>query len=143
MGRGFGVERGQLSSGTEGTSMNLDKLARTSGLRKTGPASFGDADSSRPRPDGATRQGENLSDVAARAIQEISELVVENPADATLSSLITRFRNALDGYETLINTDPAIAAARLGIEIDEILRDRAAGKAIRAGLSKALPWGRN
>jgi hypothetical protein len=79
--------------------MTLDKLQRGAGLSKE------------------TRQSDNLSDAAARALQTIRQVVLENSQDASLQQLMESFRRALLAYDDSIDTNPAEAARRFGEEI--------------------------
>jgi hypothetical protein len=100
--------------------MNLDKLYHTGDLRKE------------------TRQSDNLSDAAARILEGIRALILENPADASLEQLVDSFRRALQAFDSRINDAPAERAKRFGQEIDGIIRNRQFGMAAKASLSKGM-----
>jgi hypothetical protein len=71
----------------------LDKLQRPCDLRKD------------------TRQSDNLSNAAARALQTISQVVLEYPGDASLREMRESFRAALGRFSDGRDKDPARAAA--------------------------------
>jgi hypothetical protein len=60
--------------------MKLAKIVRADDLRKAG-----------------TPQSANLSDAAARALQAISDAIVESPDDASLREMLRQFLRALGG----------------------------------------------
>jgi hypothetical protein len=121
-----GAGRGDPSSGAEGNSMNLahsgnlNKLARASDLWKQ------------------TAQSDNLSDKATRALQALSQAVVESPADESLQEMLSSFLRALAAYDSGIDKDPARAARLFGQEIDRIVRDRQFGRAVQSSLQKGM-----
>jgi hypothetical protein len=100
--------------------MQMDKLQRAGALCKE------------------TRQGDSLSDAAARALQTISQVVVENPNDPNLKNLLESFRRALQAYDDGIDTNPAEAARQFGREIDRIIRERSLAMAVRSSLEKGM-----
>jgi hypothetical protein len=101
-------------------SGNLNKLARASDLRKQ------------------TVQSDNLSDKAARALQALSQAVVESPGDASLREMLDAFRRALANYSTGLDGSPAEAARRFGEEIDRIVAGRQFAQAAKASLAKGM-----
>jgi len=86
---------GTLASGAGDSAMTrlqygtLDKLAKPADLRKDG-----------------TRQSDNLTDQAARALQTIQQVVLEHPQDASLRQILESFRRALRAYDDSVDASP-------------------------------------
>jgi hypothetical protein len=97
----------------------LDKLAKPADLRKAG-----------------TRQSDNLSDAARRALQAISDAIVESPDDASLREMLRQFLRALGGFNAHVDYSPKEAARRFGQEIDDIVRARQLAMAMKSSLQK-------
>jgi hypothetical protein len=98
--------------------MKLDKIMHTGNLHKE------------------TRQADNLSDAAARALQSISAVVTEHPSDASLQEMLRSFLRALGNYDA--ETDKAKAAAAFGEEIHRIIRERSLALAVKSSLGKGM-----
>jgi hypothetical protein len=65
--------------------MKLDKLMHAGGLHKE------------------TRQSDNLSDAAGRALQAISDAIVESPDDASLREMLRQFLRAVGGFNAHVD----------------------------------------
>jgi hypothetical protein len=98
----------------------LDKLARTGDLRKE------------------TRQSDNLTDAAGRALQSIRQAIVESPNAAGLREMLSSFLRALSAYNDGVDKSPEEAARRFGQEIDRIVRERQFGRAVQTSLRKGM-----
>jgi hypothetical protein len=75
---------------------------------------------------------------AGRALQALSQAVVESPGDASLQEMLSSFLRALSAYDTGVDKSPEEAARRFGEEIDRIVRERQFGRAVQSSLGKAM-----
>jgi sigma54-dependent transcription regulator len=117
---GQGADRGQIAPGAGGDSMKLNKLQRAGALCKE------------------TRQSDNLTDAAGRALQSIRQAIVESPNDAGLREMLSSFLRALSAYDSRVDTNAAEAARRFGEAIDNIIRERQFGRAVQSSLQKGM-----
>jgi hypothetical protein len=83
-----------------------------------------------------TRQSDNLSDAAGRALQAISDAITESPEDASLREMLRQFLRALGGFNAHVDYSPKEAARRFGEEIDAIVRERQLAQAMKSSLRK-------
>jgi hypothetical protein len=84
-----------------------------------------------------------LSDGDAVAIQgplkvETQQVVLENPGDASLRQMLESFRRALRAYDDSVDASPREAARRFAEQIDNIIRERALGQAMKSSLRKGM-----
>jgi enolase len=82
-----------------------------------------------------TRQTDNLSDAAARAMQTIRQAITEAPADEALQTVLGRFMRAWAKYES--SEDKSRAAKEFGAEIDALVHERQMARSLRSSLAKS------